>query len=121
MTTRPDDAGRAAALETARADALARLASLDVAIAGLRTDRGTDVADDEHDPEGVTLSSEWARLESLRQAAERELAELDEATARRSAGVDGICEDCGRGIPPARLAVRPGATRCVECATRAGV
>ncbi|MGA7148847.1 MAG: TraR/DksA C4-type zinc finger protein [Microbacterium sp.] len=120
MTTPPGGAGRDALLDAARAHALERLRTLDDAIDSLRADRGADVADDEHDPEGVTLSSEWARLESLRQAAERELVELDDALVRRRAGIDGICEDCGRGIPPERLAVRPGATRCVECATRAG-
>ncbi|WP_082541385.1 TraR/DksA family transcriptional regulator [Microbacterium sp. Root166] len=121
MTTRPDDADRDALLDATRADAVARLKAMDDAIDRLRSDRGSDVADDEHDPEGVTLSSEWARLVGLRQAAERDLAELDDAIDRRRAGVDGICEDCGRVIPPARLEARPGATRCVDCATRAGV
>ena len=35
-------------------------------MAELRIDRSVDTADDEHDPEGVTLSTEWARLAGLR-------------------------------------------------------
>ena len=107
-------------LEVLRSSAAARLTGLEAAIAQLRSDRGSDNADDEHDPEGVTLSSEWARLEGLRGAALRELAEIDAVLARRRSGSDGICIDCGRSIPPERLAVRPTATRCVACAERAG-
>ncbi|MFE7844689.1 TraR/DksA family transcriptional regulator [Microbacterium sp. NPDC057407] len=116
------DAGdRRAQLAHLRADALARADRLDAEIRALRVDRGSDNADDEHDPEGVTLSTEWARLAGLRSAADRELAEVDAALARVADGDDGRCVDCGRSIPAARLLVRPSATRCVECATRAGV
>ena len=111
---------RAAELAALRAAARARLTGLDETIAVLRADRGGDNADDEHDPEGVTLSSEWARLEGLRTAAVRELDEIDEALARRRAGTDALCSDCGRSIPPERLEARPTATRCVACAARAG-
>lgn len=112
---------RGAQLERLRSAALARVARLDEAIVALRADRSVDNADDEHDPEGVTLSSEWARLEGLRTAAAREADDIASAIARRSEGADGVCEDCGRGIPPERLEVRPTATRCVDCAARAGV
>lgn len=33
------------------------------------------------------------------------------------AAPDGLCVDCGDPIPPARLAARPDAARCVECQT----
>lgn len=102
-----------------RSEALDRLEALEVAMVQLRADRGADSADDEHDPEGVTLSSEWARLVGLRSAAQRELDEVDEAIARHEAGEYGICVDCGRSIPIARLRARPTATRCVDCAARA--
>ena len=108
-----------AMLADLRADALARVAALDAAMAELRRDRRADNADDEHDPEGVTLSAEWARLAGLDDAAIRELAEIDEALARWDAGTYGICSDCGRGIPLERLRARPAATRCVVCAERA--
>lgn len=104
-----------------RAAAEQRLTRLDAEIDQLRADRGADSADDEHDPEGVTLSTEWARLTGLREAAARELADVDAALERRAAADDGRCVDCGREIPAARLAARPTATRCVRCAERAGL
>ena len=121
MSTDSGSDDRGTRLRVLRDDTRTRLEALEAAVAQLRSDRGTDVADDEHDPEGVTLSTEWARLEGLREAALRELAQIDEALARRGGDTDGVCEDCGRDIPLARLQVRPTATRCVDCAARAGV
>jgi len=100
--------------------ASARISGMDATLAELRADRGADVADDEHDPEGVTLSVEWARAVGLEEAARREIAEIDDAVKRWEAGTYGVCVDCGRGIPVARLRVRPFATRCVSCAEKAG-
>lgn len=110
-----------ALLDELRDAATARVAAIDETLAELRTDRGADVADDEHDPEGVTLSGEWARAVGLEEAARREIAEIDDAVRRWEAGTYGVCVDCGRGIPIARLRVRPFATRCVTCAEKAGV
>lgn len=118
MPSAPDD--RDTLLTGLHAAARQRLAGLERDIAQLRADRGSDNADDEHDPEGVTLSSEWARLAGLHEAAVRELAEVEAALARRAAGDDGRCGDCGRSIPISRLLARPTATRCVECAAKAG-
>lgn len=120
MTTSSASDDRDAQLAALRDAAQARLDGLDRDIAQLRADRGADTADDEHDPEGVTLSSEWARLAGLRDDAARERAEVYAAIARRAEGTDGRCEDCGRSIPIARLLARPSATRCVDCAARAG-
>jgi len=108
-------------LDEMRAEAASRIATMDESLVELRADRGADVADDEHDPEGVTLSGEWARAVGLREAARRELDEIDEALRRWQEGTYGVCTDCGRGIPLARLRVRPFATRCVACAEKAGV
>ena len=80
MDTTPARSELGAMLGDLRAEALHRVESLDASMADLRADRSVDTADDEHDPEGVTLSTEWARLAGLRQAAERELAEIDEAS-----------------------------------------
>jgi len=76
--------------------------------------------DDEHDPEGVTLSSEWSRLSGLAEAAQAELRQVDEALVRMDAGTYGICAHCGRPIPPERLEVRPFAEYCVACAEKLG-
>ncbi len=120
MTTEPADSEALALLDELRAEATARLASLDDGITQLRLDRGADTADDEHDPEGVTLSSEWARLVGLRDAAQRDLDDVEAALLRAGEGTYGVCADCGRGIPIARLRARPMAARCVSCAEKAG-
>ena len=109
----PDDI-----LRSARGAAERRIAQLDLDIAGLRRDRSTESADDEHDPEGSPLSGEWSRLAGLREAAGRELADVDDALHRWAQGTYGVCAHCGRPIPAARLEARPTAVRCVDCAAR---
>lgn len=44
-----------------------------------------------------------------------ELAAIDAALARISAGSYGQCIDCETAIPPARLAATPETARCVSC------
>jgi RNA polymerase-binding transcription factor DksA len=107
-------------LDDVRSAALARLEVLDAEMAGLRLDRGSESADDEHDPEGATLSGEWSKLAGLRAATVAELADIDAARERLAEGTYGICADCGRRIPEGRLLARPTATRCVACAEKAG-
>jgi len=109
-----------ALLDELHGSATERVAAIDETLQELRADRGSDVADDEHDPEGVTLSGEWSRAVALEEAARREIAEIDDAVKRWEDGTYGVCVDCGRGIPIARLRVRPFATRCVSCAEKAG-
>ncbi|MTD16920.1 molecular chaperone DnaK [Nakamurella sp. YIM 132087] len=104
-------------LERLRQQALADIAAVDADLAAFRALR-SDHDDDEHDPDGSPLSAEWSRLESLRQAAAARLAGLDDAIRRDGAGTYGVCERCGRVIPPGRLEVQPTATRCVDCADR---
>ncbi|MGB4138128.1 MAG: TraR/DksA family transcriptional regulator, partial [Microbacterium sp.] len=105
-------------LEALRADAAARAGSAASALATLVRDREGSNDDDEHDPEGVTLSSEWSRLSGLADAASAELAQVDAALARLDAGVYGLCAGCGDPIPADRLDVRPFAERCVPCAEK---
>jgi DnaK suppressor protein len=105
-------------LETRRAQS-ERLRAAELQLAAIREARGDATADDEHDPEGATLSMEWSRAEGRRAAALRELRELDAALARVAAGTYGICRSCGERIPPARLRLLPAATVCVPCAERA--
>ena len=92
---------------------LARLQADDDAV---RADRSAATADDEHDPEGSTLSGEWQRLDALRRSVLDERAEVDAALARLDAGAYGTCVVCGRPIAPARLEARPMATTCIACA-----
>lgn len=107
-------------LDKLRADAAARVASTAAALDELAHDREGSNDDDEHDPEGVTLSSEWSRLTGLAEAAASELRQVDEALARLDAGAYGLCAGCGQPIAAARLEVRPFATHCVACAEKLG-
>jgi RNA polymerase-binding transcription factor DksA len=73
-------------------------------------------ADDEHDPEGATIAFERQQVVALLEQARSRLADVDAALARREAGGYGVCESCGRPIAPERLAARPAARTCIDCA-----
>lgn len=107
---------RAARIAQRRGEVLANLAELDQQLADLRALRERLHDDDEHDPDGVSLSSEWSRLEGLRQAEVAALAAIDEAAERLARGEDATCSVCGRPIAPERLEARPQATTCIDCA-----
>lgn len=98
-----------------RAEAARRLAALrDDHTAVVDASRDSN-ADDEHDPEGATIAFERAQVDALARAAQERLAEVDVALGRLAAGTYGTCVVCAGPIDPARLAVRPTATRCVGC------
>jgi DnaK suppressor protein len=107
---------RAESVEARRRAVRDALAEVDRELADLRGMREGLSDDDEHDPDGVSMSSEWSRLEGLRQARLAELAEVEAAAARIASGEDGICAVCGRPIAPERLEARPQATTCIDCA-----
>ena len=107
-------------LDDLHKQATARLDSLLASLATLTHDRESSNDDDEHDPEGVTLSSEWSRLTGLVDAARSELVKIDDAIERLDAGTYGICASCNAPIPSERLEVRPCAELCVSCAGRLG-
>ena len=73
-------------------------------------------ADDEHDPEGATIAFERQQVVALLDQARRRLADVEAALARRKQGDYGRCETCGRPIAPERLAARPAARTCIDCA-----
>lgn len=73
-------------------------------------------ADDEHDPEGATIAFERQQVVALLESARRRLAEVEAALTRRAEGRYGVCESCGRPIAAERLAVRPAARTCIDCA-----
>ena len=105
-------------VEERRREVSARLASVQAQLDVVRAARGSANDDDEHDPEGSTLSTEWSRAEGQRADAERELSDLDAARERIETGVYGVCASCGDPIPIDRLRLLPAATLCVPCASR---
>lgn len=107
-----------APLEQARADAEARVASLEAQLAGIVETASASSGDDEHDPEGQTIAYDRAQVAALLAAARHDLAEIAAARARLDAGTYGVCARCGRPIAPERLEARPAARTCVACADR---
>ncbi|MEL5989837.1 TraR/DksA family transcriptional regulator [Microbacterium phosphatis] len=97
-----------------RRDAERRIAARAGDLTAVAAARGDSTADDEHDPEGVTLSGEWSRLAGLSDDARGELRDIDAALERIDAGTYGVCEVCGEAIPEGRLLARPTAARCVR-------
>lgn len=108
-----------AVLAERQAETTLEAARLDEALSELLTARGDGTADDEHDPEGTPLSAEWSRMAGVREALARTGRELVSARRRVADGDYGVCEHCGRPIGAARLAARPTAELCIDCARRA--
>ena len=73
-------------------------------------------ADDEHDPEGATIAFERQQVVALLEQARRRLADVEAAIRNVESGIYGICETCGRPIAAERLAARPAARSCIDCA-----
>jgi DnaK suppressor protein len=108
MTSDPLVEERAAAL--AQIEALTR--EFDEVVAASQASN----ADDEHDPEGATIAFERQQVAALLDQARRRLVDVEAALTRRAAGDYGVCESCGRPIAPERLAARPAARTCIDCA-----
>jgi DnaK suppressor protein len=104
------------ALLAERAAALAQVEALSREFDGVVAASKASNADDEHDPEGATIAFERQQVVALLEQARRRLTDVDAALARRDAGDYGICEICGRPIAPERLAARPAARTCIDCA-----
>jgi DnaK suppressor protein len=112
-----DDALARRWIDDRRSAVRERLAAVEDRLAQVRVSRG-DWTDEEHDPEGFTLTFEWQQAEGIRTQHLAELADLDRADAEVTAGQYGFCERCGEPIPAAQLERRPARTECVPCADR---
>lgn len=109
-----------ARLRAERADAEERLAEFDDAMAEVRTARSGATADDEHDPEGPTITQEWSQRTAVLADVRAELADIDRALARIADGTYGFCQRCGKRITVPRLDARPTAVLCIDCARLVG-
>ena len=99
-----------------RAETLAQIEVLTAEFDEVVAASASSNADDEHDPEGATIAFERQQVVALLEQARRRLADVEAALAHRAAGDYGICENCGRPIAPERLAARPAARTCIDCA-----
>ncbi|MBO9554943.1 TraR/DksA C4-type zinc finger protein [Cellulomonas sp.] len=115
MTTDDDARTR---LDAERADLEARLADAERAEDDVRGARSDADADDEHDPEGSTLSQQWSHTHGLVVSLRERLTENAAAVARLDDGTYGVCVRCGGPVGEERLAARPSAALCIVCASR---
>jgi DnaK suppressor protein len=105
-----------ARLRAERSDAEERLAEFGDAMAEVRIARSDATADDEHDPEGPTMTQEWSQRTAVLADVRAELADVERALARIVDGSYGICARCGKRITVGRLDARPTAELCIDCA-----
>ena len=105
-----------AALQAERVDLLARIAALRREFGDMVTATAGSNADDEHDPEGATIAFERQQVAALLGQEHEHLSQVDAALQRVDDGSYGRCLRCGRPISAERLAARPAAATCIECA-----
>ena len=67
-------------------------------------------------PEGPTLSDEWSLRAGVHGELAASLAAIDAALARIADGSYGLCLRRGEPIGHERLAARPAADLCIDCA-----
>jgi RNA polymerase-binding transcription factor DksA len=101
-----------------RDQTLERIAQLDQDFAAIVTSasEGSAGGDDEHDPEGATVAFERQHVAALAAQAREHLMAIDAALRKIDSGIYEICDVCGRPIGAERLAARPAALICVDCA-----
>jgi DnaK suppressor protein len=103
-------------IDEARRALLARRETLLRLSTSHRTDENELLAEREPDWEDLAAEVRDARvLGRLADGERRELHKIDSALARMRDGRWGICEECGRLIPDARLHARPESSRCLPC------
>jgi DnaK suppressor protein len=112
----PDRSRAESVLQAERAELERGILGVRSELDGVREARADASADDEHDPEGSTLSSDWSRIEGIRTGLQLRLGENGDALARLAAGTYGNCTRCARQIGTARLDARPSAALCIDCA-----
>lgn len=104
-------------LETQRADLLAQIAQQRGGIASRAEVAAEHFAHNEDSDAKVNTARD---LEfALNEHETAELAAIDEALARVTAGTYGQCPDCDATIPDARLRAAPEAARCIGCQEKA--
>jgi len=109
-----------ARLNSDREQALSQIAELErefAAIVASAAD-GSAGSDDEHDPEGATVAFERQHIAALLAQARAHLDAIDAALRKVDSGVYEICNTCGGPIAAERLAARPAALTCIDCAAK---
>ena len=94
------------------------LRELDAATATLEGEGAGDTSElshvDQHPGDTASELQDADEQNALLENSAEQRAEVVAALARLDEGTYGVCVDCGKPIPDARLEVRPEAARCVE-------
>jgi DnaK suppressor protein len=122
LAERPDAAD--AAGQFASLDPVARLAERCLELEAQL--RALDIVDDDtarprfsnHLAEDAQDQQQRQGEAAVRLMVHADLQQVQHALAHASSGRYGLCEDCGRQIPPRRLEILPAATLCVACQGR---
>jgi RNA polymerase-binding transcription factor DksA len=96
-----------------------RQAEQDTSLAGDQRDVTGEISTvDQHPADVADFTFQRELQETTSQLLDREEAQVQAAMRARERGTYGTCQECGRTIPPERLAARPEATLCVDCQRR---
>ena len=68
--------------------------------------------------EEATESYELERRLTLEKSIREQLASVEHALQKFDDGTYGLCDSCGKPIPPERLEALPQATLCLDCKAR---
>ena len=107
--TVPDIAGARARLTSRRAELQQRLERVDADQRHLNDPLSADFA------EAANQTSNDEVLGAIGDTVRIEIADIDAALARMTAGRYGLCAACGKPIEAARLAAVPYSLRCTAC------
>jgi DnaK suppressor protein len=80
------------------------------------TETSSDRSPDPNTAEGGSLAFELEKELSVLQNSREILAMIEESLGRLDDGSYGVCDECGKPIPVARLDARPYTNLCVDCA-----
>ena len=70
---------------------------------------------DQHPADNADLAFQRELQLTQAEIIDREAEQVREAMQAKADGTYGVCQDCGKKIPKARLEARPEATLCVDC------
>ena len=107
-------------LDAERQELAAQLSTIeDQAFAATQSDMSGDVGVDDESADAGTATFEREKELSIEQNVRDLIQKIDRALKRIDDGTYGICEVCGKPIPPERLAAIPWARLCIDDQRRA--
>lgn len=116
MTQRPDEYWRNK-LQLALDSSIGDLDMIESDLTATRVLRANGGDDDEHDPDGIPLSSALQLLEGQKARTLNQIRAAERALEELAQGRHGICKKCLQRIPSARLEIKPTTETCVKCAS----